>query len=383
MHKLYNIANYSESRIKSQHISLENYVTTDSLLQNKQGRTSAKNLPPQSCSLIAYQKQDILIGNIRPYLQKIWFADSNGGNSADVLTLTVNKNHNPKFVYYALLSDSFFEHMMKGSKGSKMPRGDKNQILTYDIPEFPIEQENQIASVLSILDKKISINQQINDNLEAMAKTLYEYWFVQNADKNWERKPIGEIAEIINGATPSTIDATNYGGNVVWITPKDLSIQKSKFTYHGERTLTSKGYKACNTTLVPENSILLSSRAPIGLMSIAKCELCTNQGFKSIVPRDKNMYPFLYYYLQSHLEMIKQMGSGTTFKEVSKDNLSSFLIICPESNIIRHWNTSIKPIFDKQFILAKQNQELTQLRDWLLPMLMNGQVSVNYHLSER
>jgi type I restriction enzyme S subunit len=172
MHKLYNVANYSESRVKRKDISLENYVTTDSLLQNKQGRTLAKNLPPQSCSLIAYHKNDILVGNIRPYLQKIWFADSDGGNSTDVLTLTVNKNHNPKFVYYALLSDSFFEHMMKGSKGSKMPRGDKNQILTYDIPDFSIEQENQIAAVLSIIDAKIALNSRLNDNLPTPVRSL-------------------------------------------------------------------------------------------------------------------------------------------------------------------------------------------------------------------
>ncbi|GHV71695.1 restriction endonuclease subunit S [Bacteroidia bacterium] len=172
MSKLYEVANYSESRIKSNNISLENYVTTDSLLQNKQGRIPAKNLPPQSCTLIAYYKNDILIGNIRPYLQKIWFADSDRGNSADVLTLAVNKNHNPKFVYYALLSDSFFEHMMNGSKGSKMPRGDKNQILTYDIPDFSIEQENKIASVLSTLDAKIALNRQLNDNLPTPVRSL-------------------------------------------------------------------------------------------------------------------------------------------------------------------------------------------------------------------
>jgi type I restriction enzyme S subunit len=165
MKKLSDVVKYSEARISSNEISRENYITTDCILQNKQGRTVARNLPPNACSLIAYHKSDILIGNIRPYLQKIWFADSCGGNSADVLTLSVNKTHNPKFIYYALLRDDFFEHAMKGAKGSKMPRGDKNQILTFEIPDFQIEKENQIAALLSILDDKIALNNRINDNL--------------------------------------------------------------------------------------------------------------------------------------------------------------------------------------------------------------------------
>jgi type I restriction enzyme S subunit len=379
--KLKDVTKYSESRISSKNIYLEQYVTTDSLLPNKQGRIIARNLPPKPCTLVEYSKNDILIGNIRPYLQKIWFADTDGGNSADVLTLQVNGNYNPKFVYYNLLDDSFFEHSMRGAKGSKMPRGDKTQILDYEIPDFPIEKQNNIAAVLSSLDAKIALNRQINDNLEAMAKTVYEYWFVQNADAKWEKKPLGEIANIVNGGTPSTTNSENYGGEIVWITPKDLSNQKNKFTYYGERTITQKGYQSCNTTLIPKGSILLSSRAPIGLLSISKCELCTNQGFKNIVPKNPYIINYLYYYFQQHVETIQQLGAGTTFKEVSKNSLSAFIIPCPTDDILDKWQQIINPIFDKQFLIAKQNQHLTTLRDYLLPLLMNGQVSVNYHLS--
>jgi type I restriction enzyme S subunit len=163
--KLKDIAKYSETRVSSKNVHLEKFVTTDSLLPNKQGRVIARNLPPKPCTLVEYHQNDILIGNIRPYLQKIWLADTDGSNSADVLTLKVDKNHNPKFVYYNLLDNSFFEHAMRGAKGSKMPRGDKNQILTFEIPYFPIEKENDIAAVLSSLDAKIALNNRINDNL--------------------------------------------------------------------------------------------------------------------------------------------------------------------------------------------------------------------------
>ena len=173
------IAKYSGSRISIKNVNTDNFITTDNLLQNKLGITKAISLPPQDGNMTAYFNKNILIGNIRPYLKKIWFADRDGGNSADVLTLQVNDEHNPKFVYYALYRNDFFEHMMKGSKGTKMPRGDKTQIMDFIIPNIDKLSEDKIANILSSLDSKIELNNKINKELETMAKTLYDYWFVQ------------------------------------------------------------------------------------------------------------------------------------------------------------------------------------------------------------
>ena len=183
------VAKYSDARIPIKDITINNFVTTDNLLQNKLGITKATSLPPQDGNMPAYFKNDILVGNIRPYLKKIWFADKDGGNSADVLTIKINEKHNPKFIYYALYRDDFFEHMMKGSKGTKMPRGDKNQIMDFSIPDISLESEEKIANVLSSLDSKIELNNKINKELEAMAKTLYDYWFVQFDFPNENGKP--------------------------------------------------------------------------------------------------------------------------------------------------------------------------------------------------
>lgn len=165
----------------------------------------------------------------------------------------------------------------------------------------------------------------INQNLEAIAKQLYDYWFIQFdfPDENgkpykssggamvwdkklkrkipllWKAKIIDEIADVYNGATPSTVNELNYGGDIVWITPKDLSDQKQKFVYQGERNISQLGYDSCSTHLLPSNTILMSSRAPIGLLAISKTELCTNQGFKSFVSKSRNIATYLYYYLQS------------------------------------------------------------------------------------
>lgn len=113
---------------------------------------------------------------------------------------------------------------------------------------------------------------------------------------------MSELVEVVNGATPSTAEEGNFDGDIVWISPKDLSDQKSKFVYFDERTITQKGYDSCSTTLVPVNSILMSSRAPVGLVSIAKCELCTSQGFKTFVPKSEDYTEYLYYYLLTNMK---------------------------------------------------------------------------------
>ena len=278
--------------------------------------------------------------------------------------------------------------------------------LEIDLPS--IEEQRQIAAVLSRIDRKISINRAINHNLEAMAKQLYDYWFVQfdfpnkegkpykssggkmvwnnklkcDIPEGWEVKPLIEFSDIKNGATPSTANEANYGGDIIWITPKDLSDQKSKFIYQGERNISKLGYDSCSTNLLPINSVLMSSRAPIGLLSIAKCPLCTNQGFKSFVPYNMDDSIYLYYYIQHHIKQIEQLGSGTTFKEVSREDLCTFPILCIGAmNVYKRWIETQKQIADKQFILTREMAVLTKQRDELLPLLMNGQVSVNYDLS--
>lgn len=279
----------------------------------------------------------------------------------------------------------------------------------FPVPLLPLAEQERIGDIFSSIDHKIALNRAINDNLEAMAKQLYNYWFVQFDFPNEEGKPykssggkmvwneklkreipggwnvvtLIDFAEIKNGATPSTANPLNYGGNIIWITPKDLSDQQSKFVYQGERNISQLGYDSCSTNLLPANSVLLSSRAPIGLVSIAMTELCTNQGFKSLVPHDANNSLYLYYYIKHHIKQIEQLGTGTTFKEVSREDLCKFPILMP-CNALRYlqWVERMTQIADEQFILTKEIANLTKQRDELLPLLMNGQVLVNYHLSD-
>lgn len=146
----------------------------------------------------------------------------------------------------------------------------------------------------------------------------------------WKEVKLSDVAEIVGGATPSTKDDENYtGGNIAWITPKDLSNFTGRYISEGERCITEKGYNSCSTQMLPKHSVLFSSRAPIGYVAISDKELCTNQGFKSAIPGPNIDYLFLYYLLKFKKDAIESMGSGTTFKEVSGNVMKNVLIEIP------------------------------------------------------
>ncbi|QIX64076.1 restriction endonuclease subunit S [Parabacteroides distasonis] len=311
------------------------------------------------------------------------------------------------FAFYLISSALVKQQLSAAAQQTKIRHTspDKIKDCTVWIPE--LSEQKRIGKLLRSIDSKIELNRQINQNLEAMVKQLYDYWFVQFDFPNeegkpykssggemvwneelkreipalWETKEVADIANVYNGATPSTVDELNYGGDIVWITPKDLSDQKQKFIYQGERNISQVGYDSCSTHLLPSNTILMSSRAPIGLLAIAKNELCTNQGFKSFVPKYRNIAIYLYYYLQYHLRQIEQLGAGTTFKEVSREDIIKFPVLKPSDNILDLWEERVSAFNDKQLEIQKENENLTKQRDELLPLLMNGQVSVNSDLS--
>lgn len=146
---------------------------------------------------------------------------------------------------------------------------------------------------------------------------------------SYKKVKISDIGKIVSGATPKTKDVDNYGGSIAWITPADLSGYTSKYISHGSRNITQKGYDSCSTHLMPRGTVLFSSRAPIGYVAIAENALCTNQGFKSIIPGDDIDSEFLYYQLKYLKKEIQEKGSGTTFKEISAKTLGEVFVTVP------------------------------------------------------
>lgn len=170
--KLKEICEYISDRVAVTAVSKENYISTENMAQNKGGVTRSSSIP-SSGAVIRYTTDDILISNIRPYFKKIWQADKTGGCSADVLCIRAKNHIDSTFLYYLLSQDAFFEYVMTGAKGCKMPRGDKGHIMDWeiDIPENKAEQ-TAIGQCLKMLDKKIEINKQINDNLISWSSSL-------------------------------------------------------------------------------------------------------------------------------------------------------------------------------------------------------------------
>lgn len=146
----------------------------------------------------------------------------------------------------------------------------------------------------------------------------------------WKECLISDLGTVVGGATPSTKDSSNYeGGKIAWITPKDLSNYEDRYISRGERNITEKGLSGCSAQLMPKHSVLFTSRAPIGYVAIAANEVCTNQGFKSVVPNEDTDYLFLYYLLKYNKNKIEGLGSGTTFKEVSGNTMKGIKVKVP------------------------------------------------------
>ena len=171
----------------------------------------------------------------------------------------------------------------------------------------------------------------------------------------WIRVKISDLGQVVGGATPSTKKEEYYNGDIAWITPKDLSDFKGRYISRGERNITKAGMESCSTQLLPKNTILFSSRAPIGYVAIAENEMCTNQGFKSVIPNENVDYLFLYYLLKYNKDKIESMGSGTTFKEVSGSTMRNMQVMIPESKDVQ---IKIATILDSIDSKIENNQKI-------------------------
>ena len=393
MTKLSSIADYVTDKISSNDIALREYVTTDCILQNKKGREIATNLPPQSCCLTRYQHGDVLIANIRPYLKKVWFADIDGGASSDVLVFRAKEGHSPSFLYAVLLQDSFFDYVMQGAKGSKMPRGDKEQILRYEMPTLSCSEES-IGTFFLNLDQKIRLNEQINQNLEAVAKQLYDYWFVQFDFPNEEGKPYkssgGEMVwnEKLKRKIPNEWDNCKlkdfinlFDSKRIPLSSKDREERKGNYPYYGATGIMDYVneyiFDADYILLAEDGSTSDSKGFPIVQYIWGKNWV--NNHAHIILPKNEQYLMFTYQMLRSI--PAKQIETGSIQKKISQENLCEYNMVLPNSILIEKYESIISPLWEKRKLCIEEINALIKQRDELLPLLMNGQASVNSDLA--
>ena len=302
-----------------------------------------------------------------------------GFGSTEYIVFRAKDGCDPDFLYYLVTSPIVRGPAIKsmvGSSGRQRVQTDVLQTLMVKVPD--LETQQSISGILKSLDDKIAANRKINDNLEQQAQALYQELFITNTDPSWETGTISNLGTVIGGSTPSKARPEYYTKNgIAWITPKDLSINKSKFITHGESDITELGLKNSSATVMPEGTVLFSSRAPIGYIAIAAGNITTNQGFKSVVPNAEIGTAYVYYYLKQNLSMIERLASGSTFKEVSGGTMKSVPAIVPDSKTIQEFNNFCLPIFEQQKVLETQNRTLAGLRDSLLPKLMSGELDVS------
>lgn len=321
-----------------------------------------------------------------------------------------------RYLFAFLRSDWVKQTIANNHVGLVIPHFRKRDIDTLSVPLRTPSEQKMIGSLYLLLSEKIELNQRMNAELEGMAQLLYDYWFVQfdfpmsaaqaaaigkprlqgqpyrasggkmiynetlkrEIPAEWNAESLNCLGEIIGGSTPSTKQEDHFTSHgTPWITPKDMSRNaQNKFISRGETDVTEAGIKSASLTLLPVGSVLMSSRAPIGYTAIARNPVTTNQGFKSFVPSKGYSTEFIYYTLNHQMKVIEQNASGSTFKEVSGGTLKAIQTQLPEPNVRAEFSKILKPMLAQQDTLEQQNQELTALRDWLLPMLMNGQVTV-------
>ena len=291
-------------------------------------------------------------------------------------TLFVEDFHgnDAEFIYYFLKTLEW----SKFTSASAVPGINRNTVHKETVSLPDIETQRRIASTLSMLDEKIKTNTEINDNLEQQAQSYFQELFVDNANPEWTTGTISDLGAVVGGSTPSKAKPEYYTeSGIAWITPKDLSINKSKFVSHGENDITELGLKNSSAAIMPEGTVLFSSRAPIGYIAIAAGEVTTNQGFKSVVPKPEIGTPFVYFFLKNTLPVIEGMASGSTFKEVSGSTMKNVPAVIPDAETLAKFSDFCAPIFAQQRILEEQNQSLATLRDNLLPKLMSGEIDVS------
>lgn len=376
---------------RTSNIAIDNYISTENMIENRGGVKEAAALPDVK-STSAYKPNDILLSNIRPYFCKIWFADKKGSCSNDVLVVRAKKEVDPKFLYYVLSDQNFFNWDSMTSKGTKMPRGTPNAIMKYSVPDLPFHTQEKIASILSAYDNLIQNYKKQIEALQTAASELYKEWFVRfrfpgyqtarfenGIPEGWKVARVGDYVKIKSG----------FAFKSEWWQDEGCPVVKIKDIDNGEIVITDLDFvseehtKKAKSFLLNEGDLVIAmTGATIGKIGLAPKikNLYTNQRVgKFFLPENPfETMPFLYclFSQNSTVETILCLsGASSAQPNISPDQLESIKFFFNE-DIVFQFNKKSAPFFRKILKLREQITNLTQQRDLLLPRLMSGKLEV-------
>lgn len=377
--KLANICDFAKQKIDVASLDISNYISTENMMPNKAGIADAATLP-NVVQTQSFEKGDTLVSNIRPYFKKIWYASFEGGCSNDVLVFRAKTNVNPRFLYYVLADDIFFEYATSTAKGTKMPRGDKKAILEYEVPDISYKEQEKIANVLSALDDKIALNQQINKNLEEQAQAIFKAWFVDfepwhgDRPNSWEEGVLGDYVEIKRGGSPRPIQDYLVDSGLRWLKISDVTALQSPFIIDIKEHIKEDGLN--KTVFLKAGALVLSNSATPGIPKILDVDSCIHDGWLYF-PESKLSNAFLYLLFKFIRKDLVQLGNGSVFTNLKTDILKNYPFSMPDNNTLSMFDDIVTPLFQSMNNIARENKRLSNLRDALLPRLMSGEIDVS------
>ncbi len=344
------------------YVGLEN-VTSDGVFENVVVASKA-NLKSNK---FAFTEDHVLYGKLRPYLAKIAAPDFAGICSTDILPIRPSTRLDRRYLLYFLRTPMMVARAASNAVGINLPRLNPKTLESFEIPLPPIGEQRRIAAILDAADALRAKRRQTLAKLDDLTQSIFHEQFIRaNGWPGSLDTTLGEIAEIVSGSTPKTGVERYWNGDVWWATPKDLSEITSPYIDATERTLSEAGLQSCSASVLPAHSVLLSSRAPIGYVAINTTPMATNQGFKNFVLDSKCVDPrFLYSWLRFHRPQLQAMGSGATFKEISKRTVSSVPIRLPTIEKQREFGE----VFDKAEALRITAEHELTMHDTLFASL--------------
>ncbi len=351
------------------------------------------------------------IGNVAEYNGEPVFL----GKSA--CYFNVKEDVDKKYVKYVVSSPIFKSYLNRLASGSTIKNVSLKLMREFSFKLPPLEIQRGISNVLSALDEKIEINSSMNQTLEKIAQRIFKSWFIDfdpvkaNAEgvtfadlspdiqslfpsefvesemglipKGWDVQQIGDEVTCVGGATPSTSNPDFWeGGELLWTTPKDLSGEESKILFDTARKITHSGLKKISSGLLPVNTVLMSSRAPVGYLALAKEQVAINQGYIAMKCENTIGPLYLLNWLERNMDTIKQSAGGTTFSEISKKSFRPISMLVSDRAVANAFEDIVTSLYEKIEANVRQNASLRLIRDKLLPKLLSGSIEIKQELDE-
>jgi len=306
------------------------------------------------------------------------------------LVTLISDEFDKDYIYWLMRTQYYQRKIANSSTGATVHHTSPSKIYEFKFEAPDINVQKKISSILTSYEKLIENNNKRIKILEQMAENLYKEWFVRfrfpgyetaefvdGVPKAWMFKRVEQIGKIVAGGTPSTKIDEYWNGDIPWLTPADLSSFSGIYISRGSIDISELGLRKSSAVMLPTNTVLLSSRAPIGYVALAKNPIATNQGFKSVICNEDivNCY-YLFYFFKMNKSLLESFGSGATFLELSAKGLSRMKILIPSFDIQNKFGKFISKIADEVDMLQQQNQNLIKQRDYLLPRLMSGKLQV-------